>query len=94
MPIDPALSFLGKEVYNTHSIVLLFNQNSIFLVKQRTIMIVPIKSGKKNQALSDAVEKIKKSSSTKTFDAYKYLGRLKKGVDALDHQEKARNEWK
>ncbi len=56
-------------------------------------MIITIKPGKRNQDLSDAVEKIKKNSSTKTFDAYKYLGKLKKEVNALDFQEKARDEW-
>lgn len=56
-------------------------------------MTVTIEPGKDAKRLTEAIERLKEKPSSKAFDAYKYLGKLKKGVDALDYQEKARHEW-
>lgn len=56
-------------------------------------MTITIKPGKDAKRLTEAIEKLKEKPSSKAFDAYKYLGKLNKGVNALDYQEKARNEW-
>lgn len=56
-------------------------------------MTILIKTGKKAKSIDEVVEKIREKLSTRAFDASKYLGKLKKGVDALDYQKKARNEW-
>lgn len=55
-------------------------------------MTILIKTGKKAKSIDEAVEEIREKPSTRAFDASKYLGKLKKGVDALDYQKKARNE--
>ena len=56
-------------------------------------MTITIEPGKDAKRLIEAIERLKEKPSSKAFDAYKYLGKLKKGVDALDYQEKARHEW-
>ncbi len=56
-------------------------------------MTITIKPGEEAKRIAEAIEKLKEQPSPKAFDAYKYLGKLKKGVNALDYQEKARNEW-
>lgn len=56
-------------------------------------MTITIKPGEKTKSIAEAIDKLKDKPSPKAFDAYKYLGKLKKGVDALDYQKKARNEW-
>lgn len=56
-------------------------------------MTITIEPGKDAKRLTEAIERLKEKPSSKAFDAYKYLGKLKKGVDALDYQEKARHEW-
>ncbi len=57
-------------------------------------MTILIESGKQPNKISEAVEQIQSKSSSKAFDAHKYLGKLKKGIDALDYQKKVRNEWR
>ena len=56
-------------------------------------MTITIKPGKDAKRLTEAIEKLKEKPSSKAFNAYKYLGKLNKGVNALDYQEKALNEW-
>ncbi|GHB82870.1 hypothetical protein [Persicitalea jodogahamensis] len=56
-------------------------------------MTITINSGKKAKSLAEAIDKLKEKPSSKAFDAYKYLGKLKKGVDAIDYQQMARDEW-
>ena len=56
-------------------------------------MTITIRPGEEAKRIAEAIEKLKEKPSPKAFDAYKYLGKLKKGVNALDYQEKARNEW-
>ncbi len=56
-------------------------------------MTITINSGQETKSIAEAIDKLEDKPSPKAFDAYKYLGKLKKGVDALSYQQRVRDEW-
>jgi len=57
-------------------------------------MVVVIKKDSPPSAIKDAMKAIEEDRATrKGFDAKKYAGKLKRGLDGLTYQKKVRDEW-
>lgn len=57
-------------------------------------MVVVIKKDSPPSAIKDAMKAIDEDRATrKGFDAKKYAGKLKRGLDGLTYQKKVRDEW-
>lgn len=57
-------------------------------------MVVVIRKDAPPSAIQDAMKAIAEERSTrKGFDAKKYAGKLKRGLDGLTYQKELRDEW-
>jgi hypothetical protein len=57
-------------------------------------MVIIIPKDAPTSAVAKAMEAIAKERATrKGFDAKKYAGKLKRGLDGLTYQKQARDEW-
>jgi hypothetical protein len=57
-------------------------------------MVVVIKKDAPLSAVNDALKAIEEDRATrKGFDAKKYAGKLKRGLDGLTYQKQIRDDW-
>lgn len=57
-------------------------------------MVITIKKDAPASAVKEAMEAIAQERATrKGFDAKKYAGKLKRGLDGLTYQKQVRDEW-
>lgn len=57
-------------------------------------MVVVIKKDAPPSEIKDSMKAIEEDTATrKGFDAKKYAGKLKRGLDGLTYQKKVRDEW-